>query len=364
MNACGRFLLAGVAVMASAAVGAGQTAPGNFFASRVIEYSPGVGNELFPDPQLALGGPRGLGWLSGSLHVVTLGVQGRLVLGFRPGEALTDGAGPDLIVAENPFGVSTRFAELVRVGVSTNGVDFAFFPTWCGLTEQVPPYGRIDPSQVGGFAGVEPVFANTGPPPPEGQGNDVDPFDPEATGGDLFDLAELADHDLVVQGKVDLGRIYYVKLVDVLGDGSEQDSLGSPVYDPTGNMDPPYGDETSADIDALSVVNGLPAPAPGDVNRDGLVNGRDYTIWADHYGLAAATWEDGDLNADAVVTGSDYSIWADNYGYLGGGAGRPEVPLPGTLALWVFGAYPLLRFRMRSLRLGRAGPAGRTRRPC
>ena len=58
-----------------------QTA--SFFASRIVEYAPGEGNSLFPDSSLALGGPRGDA--GGSLHVVTLGVQGELVLGFELG---------------------------------------------------------------------------------------------------------------------------------------------------------------------------------------------------------------------------------------------------------------------------------------
>jgi len=287
-----------------------------FFASRVVAFDPGPGYAFFPDSALALGGPRGVAGGDGSLDVVSLGVQGEIVLGFAPGQALTDGPDEDLIVFENAVAVSGpyRFAELVRVGVSTDGQEYAFFPTWCGLTTPAGPYTPINTAMVGGFAGTGPVYANVGGPGEPGNG--VDPFDPSAAGGDAFDLSALAGDPLVIAGAVDLGRIYYVKLVDVLGDGSERDDFDNPVYDPTGNMNlPPENYPTSADIDAISVVNALPPVLPGDANRDGEVGIADLSAVADNYGMnSGATWEHGDLNADAAVGIADLSAVADNYG--------------------------------------------------
>jgi len=81
------------------------------------------------------------------------------------------------------------------------------------------------------------------------------------------------------------------------------------------------------------------AEAPdGDANFDGLVNGGDYTIWADNYGLPGADWDRGDFNGDAEVDGGDYTIWADNYD---SGAGSRPVPEPATLALLAAGALVL-----------------------
>ncbi|MBL9122988.1 MAG: pre-peptidase C-terminal domain-containing protein, partial [Planctomycetaceae bacterium] len=51
---------------------------------------------------------------------------------------------------------------------------------------------------------------------------------------------------------------------------------------------------------------------PGDANRDGAVDGADYTSWADHY-LQNGGWAQGDFNDDGIVDGSDYTIWADNF---------------------------------------------------
>ena len=331
------------ALAGSPAAGAGLP-PGQFFASRVVEYSPGTGHEWYPDPTLALGGPRGTGWMAGGQDVVSLGVQGRLVLGFQPGQALRDGQGVDLIVFENAFAVGAlRFAELVRVGVSTDGLEYAFFPVWCGLAGPVGPYQPIDPAKVDGFAGVEPVLANV-------EGNGLDPFDPAEAGGDAFDLAELAGHPLVLAGTVDLSRIYYVKLVDVLGDGTERDDWDNPIYDPTGSMSGADPYQTSADIDAIAVVHGLPVPLLGDANRDGRVGIADLAIVADNYGSRAGmTWEDGDFNGDGAVGIADLGALADNYGSSTGGAGAP-VPEPAVLPLWLSASAWLWGARRRQRR--------------
>jgi hypothetical protein len=45
----------------------------------------------------------------------------------------------------------------------------------------------------------------------------------------------------------------------------------------------------------------------GDFNGDGMVDGADYTLWAD--GDASA-----DANGDGVVDLADYTIWSDNLG--------------------------------------------------
>ncbi|MBL9125758.1 MAG: hypothetical protein JNG90_19110, partial [Planctomycetaceae bacterium] len=52
---------------------------------------------------------------------------------------------------------------------------------------------------------------------------------------------------------------------------------------------------------------------PGDGNGDGLVDGADYTLWADHFLQTGATFGQGDYNADGIVDGADYTIWADNF---------------------------------------------------
>jgi hypothetical protein len=321
-----------MALLAAAAVAASAQTSAQFFASQVVRYSPGPGNSGFANPQLALGGPQGGGAYYGSLHVVTLGVQGELVLGFAANQTLTNGTGADLVVFENPYWFGTNtFAELVRVGISSNGSDFAFFPTWCGVTGPVGPYGTIDSHLVSGFAGVNPVLANV-------TTNSLSPFDPTQGGGDAFDLSALSGDALVQSGKVNLNAIRYVLLKDVLGDGSEHDSSGNPIYDPTGNMQPPFSNATSADIDAIAVIHGLVTTAwPGDANNDGAVDVIDLGILATNYDTASgATWAMGDFNGDGAVDVIDLGILATNYDWVGAPAGA--VPEPATLVLLTAGA--------------------------
>jgi len=53
---------------------------------------------------------------------------------------------------------------------------------------------------------------------------------------------------------------------------------------------------------------------PGDANGDGKVDGQDYLIWVDNYGIInEGEFSLGDFNGDKRVDGQDYFIWLDNY---------------------------------------------------
>ncbi len=85
--------------------------------------------------------------------------------------------------------------------VSTNGRDFARFPSVSLTPGPVGAYGTIEASNVHNLAGKH----------------------PNANGvctGTPFDLDDLAGHPLVVSGAVDLNDIRYVRIVDVPGNGS------------------------------------------------------------------------------------------------------------------------------------------------
>ena len=82
-----------------------------------------------------------------------------------------------------------------------------------------------------------------------------------------------------------------------------------PTYDLT--ADGPVGQE---DFDDL-VLNVLGTDY-GDANLDGVVDGSDYTAWADHYGQSGG-WADGDFSGDGAIDGADYTVWADHYGDSG-----------------------------------------------
>jgi hypothetical protein len=146
------------------------------FADRVVSKTVGDGGGFHEDqmPGVVLGSPHGGGIYQGSLDVFSLGVEGEIVLEMTD-FLIFDGDGPDFTVFENPFQVGSTtntFAEPGIVGVSEDGTHFVEFP--CDLSGQ--PYE--------GCAGVKPVLANP-------DINGLDPRDPEASGGDAFDLNDL-----------------------------------------------------------------------------------------------------------------------------------------------------------------------------
>ncbi len=228
-----------------------------FYASQIISHTPGTSLQTgFQDTNDILGGPSGDP--GGSTHVLNLGVGGQITLGFNTADAvrtITNGNGADFIVFENAFyanGDQTKsFAELVFVEVSSNGTDFARFPTLSLTPSTVIGFGTINPANVTGFAGVHQVLANI-------DTNSIDPFDPAVAGGDAFDLSTLGTNALVLTGQVNLNDIRYIRLIDVLGNGSLLDSLGNRIYDPTGSG------SGGSDIDSVAVIHGVSVvPEPG-----------------------------------------------------------------------------------------------------
>ena len=100
----------------------------------------------------------------------------------------------------------------------------------------------------------------------------------------------------------------------------------------------------TADVlyDALRVE--VPSLIPGDANGDGLVDGADYTRWADHFLQTNQAIASGDFTGDGIVDGADYTVWADHFNPGKAAlpaAGMPMqpaiVPEPSSLLLAVFG---------------------------
>jgi hypothetical protein len=172
----------------------GCAAPPGLFALAVLDHAFGSGQDVGQEhfPALVLGPPYGAGETSGSTdHVVSLGDGGFVELSF--GEyAIVDAPGPDFLVFENAFFAGgdpeQPWAEFGQVSVSQDGSTWIPFPC---KTEDYP-YETC--------AGWHPVLANA-------ESNELDATDPEAAGGDPFDLASL-----------DLRWVRYVRIDDLVDD--------------------------------------------------------------------------------------------------------------------------------------------------
>ncbi|WP_394845331.1 hypothetical protein LZC95_50915 [Pendulispora brunnea] len=158
------------------------------FVTRVVSFNQGTCAGFGADkmPSVVMGPPHGGGDTQGSLDVVSLGVNGEIVLSFEP-NAIVNGPGVDFLVFENPFNVGgdaqRPYAEPGEVSVSEDGTNWKTFP----CTATAYPYGAC--------AGWHPVHSS-----PD---NGISPTDPATAGGDPFDLTD-----------VGLSRAKYVRIKD------------------------------------------------------------------------------------------------------------------------------------------------------
>lgn len=184
--------------------------------------------DVWKTPEKALGKAVG-----DSYDIVSLGNGGSITLTF--GGAIVNGAGADFAVFENSF--SDTFLELGRVEVSSNGVDFFRFPAISFTPSAVGAFGSVDPTNITGFAGK--YRQGFGTP---------------------FDL------DVFANTALDLNNVRYVRIVDVLGNGTEFDDYpaiaGGPhaIYDPFRTVQ-----SGGFDLDAIGVIHfaqASPVPEP------------------------------------------------------------------------------------------------------
>ena len=160
------------------------------------DYFPGVeADAVFQTPQKGLGAPGNHdGNNAGSIFdIVSLGRAGSIVMTFDP--PIVDGNGFDFAVFENSF--SDNFIELAKVEVSSDGVNFVQFPAFSTVPAPVGGFGISDASDIEQLAGK--YRAGFGTP---------------------FDLNQLVGNPLI-----DLNNIGYVRLIDVVGDGSASNDI-------------------------------------------------------------------------------------------------------------------------------------------
>ncbi len=190
------------------------------WASGYLNYSVGANVAAqWQTPQKALGAAVG-----DSFDIVCLGDNGQITLTFT--HAIKNGPGPDLAVFENGF--SDTFLELGYVEVSSNGTDFVRFPSVSLTASAVGGFGAVDPTNLDGLAGK--YRQGFGTP---------------------FDLNDLVGVSLLL----DLNNVGYVRIRDIVGDGTALDSLGNPIYDPY-----PTSGSAGFDLDAVAALNVVPEP--------------------------------------------------------------------------------------------------------
>ena len=178
------------------------------WANRVISYQ--VGTDCLPqwqDTSKALGPAT-----SDSTHVTCLGAGGRITLGF-PG-FIQNGPGADLVIFENA--IADTFLECAYVEVSRDGVNYVRFPNHSLTPAAVGSFGSVDPTNLTGLGCKY-----------------RQPY------GEPYDLSE-----------VGLSEAAYVRLVDVVGDGTAFDSDGHVIYDPY-----PNAQAAGFDLDAIGVLH-------------------------------------------------------------------------------------------------------------
>jgi len=193
-----------------------------------VNYGPsaGFGQAYFPENVLGPPDSSASEWIPSQspLELLALGSGGEIVLRFdEPG--IVDGSGSDFTVFENVFvyGDGTlAFRETAFVAVSVDGV------TWHEFSWNAESFT--------GLAGVSPTHGN------------ANPCDPAESGGDSFDLAELA-----------LDSVYFVRLTDT--DGAVEDDGPSFDLDAVVSIhDQNHSSEPETALPHLSVLHAWPNP--------------------------------------------------------------------------------------------------------
>ncbi len=229
-----------------------------------ITYGSNV-SEDWKNPNNALGQAEGT-----SFDIVALGRGGQITLTFPNG--ISNGAGNDFAIFENGF--APNFLELGWVEVSTDGEHFVRFYNVSASTAPVGQYGTLDPKALNGLASKH----------QQGQGTQFDLtllqslYDNHA----ILPLSDAFRNQLISNFPyLDLNNIQYVRIVDIIGDGTALDATGYIIYDPY-----PTTGSAGFDLDAIAVLhegNTEPPPPPNT-----------FANWAFSQGLSGTPSKDTD----------------------------------------------------------------------
>jgi hypothetical protein len=293
----------------------------------VEEYAPSddewIGAGVWNDPTKALGPATGE-----NFDIVSLGDldPGEIAAGVEPGqltltfdEAIRNGRGYDFAVFENAFVslyntgggsvLGQMLGELGYVEVSSNGTDFARFPSVSLTAAPVGPYGTIEISDIHNLAGKHPNAGGlcTGTP---------------------FDLSDIAQNSLVLSGAVDINDIRYVRIVDIPGSGHFFDEAPNfvdpttwPVWVGYAAAHPVYDawvtfGSGGIDVEAVGVLNEQEFQA--DIDLNGIVDAFDFALFASAWGtrFGQQRWIAGcnlAKTGDLVIDSDDLAVMAEQW---------------------------------------------------
>jgi hypothetical protein len=202
------------------------------WATKIISYEPG--SKPKSDDEGKYGNPENaLGKASGNEYdIVSLGRGGSITLAFE--YPIKNGEEWDFAVFENAF--NDKFLELAYVEVSSDGNTFVRFNSCSRTPSPVSGFGTIDYTNITGLAGKY-----------------------EKGYGTPFDLLDLVRKPEVYTGMVNINRISYVRIIDIIGDGTYYDDRtdamksrwgeNNPIFDPY----PTFEESAGFDLDGVGV---------------------------------------------------------------------------------------------------------------
>lgn len=201
-----------------------------------LSYGTGV-DDLWKTPQKALGQAT-----SDTYDIVSLGNGGQITLTFS--KPIVDGPGFDLAVFEN--GISDTFLELAWVEVSSDGIHFCRFPNFYAGTNAVGGYAGHDTTLIYGLASKYRQAYGT----PFDLSELTETYSTATSGVSSVYTAEYKSTLTNNYPYLDTQNIRYVRIIDILGDGSAKEASGRSIYDPT----PTFG-SGGFDLEAVGVIH-------------------------------------------------------------------------------------------------------------